>query len=306
VTAAIVIGVIAGAIASGTSVLYATLGEVIGERAGIVNLGVEGQMLIGASIGFIITATTGNPLLGVAAAAVAGGLFNLVFGLLVVTFRTNQLASGVAMWILGSGLSTLLGSAFVGRHIDGLRDLRIPAVEQFLPILAPLFRQDLLVYLVFPLAALTWWVLFHTQWGLHLRAVGEDRTVAIAAGLHPAVVQYLALFAAGMLGSIGGSQLALSFTKTWQEGMTAGRGFLAVVIVIFALWHPLRAVVGALLFGGAVALGLALQVKGAPTSPFLLDMLPYLITLAVVLIWGRARAFTIPMGLREVFEGTAR
>lgn len=305
-TTAILVGVIAGAIASGTSVLYATLGEVIGERAGIVNLGVEGQMLIGASIGFAVTATTGNALLGVAGAAVAGGLFNMVFGLLVVSRGTNQLASGVAMWILGSGLSTLIGSSFVGRHIDGLQEASVPGLARVAPVIARLFNQDILVYLVFPLALIIWWLLFHTQWGLQLRAVGEDKTVAIAAGLHPKLIQYQALFVAGMLGAVGGSQLALSFTKTWQDGMTAGRGFLAVVIVIFALWHPLRAVVGALLFGGAVALGLALQVRGAPTSPFLLDMLPYLITLVVVLIWGRARAFTVPMGLRAIFEGTAR
>lgn len=305
-TAAILIGVIAGAITSGASVLYASLGEVIGERAGIVNLGVEGQMLIGASVGFAATATTENVWLGVVAAAVASGLFNMVFGLLVVTRRTNQLASGVALWILGAGLSTMIGKPFVGRRIEGLQDIELPGLSALPQVYTQFFRQDLLVYLMVPLAVLIWWVLFHTHWGLNLRAVGEDRMTALAAGLHPSRLQYQALFLGGMLGGTGGAHLALAFTKTWQEGMTAGRGFLAVVIVIFALWHPLRAVVGALLFGGAVALGLALQVRGAPTSPFLLDMLPYVLTLAVVLIWGRARAFTVPMGLREVFGGTAR
>ncbi len=302
---AILIGVLAGAVASGASVLYAALGEVIGERAGIVNLGVEGQMLIGASVGFAITATTGNALVGVVAGALGAAAFNMVFGFLVVTRRTNQLASGVALWLLGAGLSTMIGKPSVGNRIDGLQEIEVPGLSLLPQVYGQLFRQDVLVYLMIPVALLIWWLLFYTRWGLNLRAVGEDRTTALAAGLHPSALQYQALAVAGILGGIGGAQLSLAFTKTWQEGMTAGRGFLAVVIVIFALWHPLRAVVGALLFGGAVALGLALQVRGAPTSPFLLDMLPYLLTLTVVLIWGRARAFTVPMGLREIFGGTA-
>ncbi len=302
---AILIGVLAGAVASGASVLYAALGEVIGERAGIVNLGVEGQMLIGASVGFAITATTGNALVGVVAGALGAAAFNMVFGFLVVTRRTNQLASGVALWLLGAGLSTMIGKPSVGNRIDGLQEIEVPGLSLLPQVYGQLFRQDVLVYLMIPVALLIWWLLFYTRWGLNLRAVGEDRTTALAAGLHPSALQYQALAVAGILGGTGGAQLSLAFTKTWQEGMTAGRGFLAVVIVIFALWHPLRAVVGALLFGGAVALGLALQVRGAPTSPFLLDMLPYLLTLTVVLIWGRARAFTVPMGLREIFGGTA-
>jgi general nucleoside transport system permease protein len=302
---AMLIGVLAGAIVSTASILYATLGEVIGERAGIVNLGVEGQMLVGASIGFVIAAITKNALFGVAVAAVAGAAFNMVFGYLVVTRRTNQLASGIAMWFLGLGLSTLIGSQFVGRHILGLEAIELPGLSALPPVYAQLFSQDVLVYLMVPVAILIWWLLFHTRWGLHLRAVGEDATTAIAAGLRPSVLQYQALMLAGALGAVGGAQLSLAYTKTWQEGMTAGRGFLAVVIVIFALWHPLRAILGAFLFGAAVALGLALQAGGAPTSPFLLDMLPYLVTLTVALLGARARAFTVPMGLRAVFEGTA-
>jgi ABC-type uncharacterized transport system permease subunit len=304
-TTAILIGILAGAIVSMASILYATLGEVIGERAGIVNLGVEGQMLVGASVGFVIAVLTNNALLAVLVAALAGAAFNMVFGYLVVTRRTNQLASGIAMWFLGLGLSTLVGSQFVGQRIVGLEPIDLPGVASLPPEFGQLLGQDILVYLMVPVAVAIWWVLFHTRWGLHLRAVGEDRTTAIAAGLRPSALQYQALSLAGALGAIGGAQLALAYTKTWQEGMTAGRGFLAVVIVIFALWHPLRAILGAFLFGAAVALGLALQAQGAPTSPFLLDMLPYLVTLTVALLGARARAFTVPMGLRAVFEGTS-
>lgn len=303
---AIVLGILAITIASGASVLYATLGEVIGERAGIVNLGVEGSMLVGASVSFAVAGTTESAAVGVLAGALAAGAFNLVLAVFVVSRRTDQLASGLALWLLGFGLSTLLGSRFVGHRVGGLAEVDLPFFDALPSSYAQVLRQDVLAYLMVPAAVVIWWMLFRTSWGLRLRAVGEDRTTAYAAGLHPARVQYQALFIAGVLSGIAGAQLSLGYTKTWQEGMTTGRGFLAVAIVIFSLWHPLRAIAGAFLFGAAVALGLQLQALGAPVSPFALDMLPYLITLAVVLVWGRPRAFTVPMGLREVFEGTGR
>jgi simple sugar transport system permease protein len=305
-TEAVIVGIVAGAMASGASVLYATLGEIIGQRAGVVNLGIEGVMLVSAAVGYGVTATTGSVVLGVLAAALAGGLFNLVLAIFVVSRRTVQLASGLALWMLGAGLSALIGRPFIGSRIDGLGDVELPFTSAFPPLVQQLVRQDPLVYLALPVALLVWWVLRRTRWGLHLRAVGEDRVAAFAVGLRPAIIQYQALFLAGILSGLGAAQLSLAYTSTWQEGMTAGRGFVAVAIVIFSLWHPVRAVVGALLFGGAIALGLQLQALGAPISPFLLDMLPYVLTLVVVLLWGRPKAFTVPMGLRAVFEGAAR
>jgi len=305
-TEAVLVGILAGAMASGASVLYATLGEIIGQRAGVVNLGIEGVMLVSAAVGYAVTATTGSVVVGVVAAALAGGLFNLVLAVFVVSRRTVQLASGLALWMLGAGLSALIGRAFIGSPIDGLGDVELPLTSALPSLAQQLIRQDPLVYLALPVALLTWWVLRRTRWGLHLRAVGEDRVAAFATGLRPTVIQYQALFVAGILSGLGAAQLSLAYTRTWQEGMTAGRGFVAVAIVIFSLWHPLRAVVGALLFGSAIALGLQLQALGAPISPFLLDMLPYVLTLTVVLLWGRPKAFTVPMGLRAVFEGAAR
>jgi simple sugar transport system permease protein len=305
-TTAIVLGVIAGALASGVSVFYAALGEVVGQRAGIVNLGIEGVMLVGAATSFAVTALTGSPVLGLLAGAASGIAFNLILGLLVVTRRTNQLASGLALWFLGTGASTLIGLSYTGTHIDGLGEVRLPGSNLLPAAWARVIDQDILVYLALPAALAVTWLLWRTRWGLHLRAVGEDRMAAFAAGLNPAWLQYQALALAGALYGLGGAQLALAYTKTWQEGMTAGRGFVAVVIVIFALWRPLRTIAGALLFGGAVALGLQLQVQGLPVSPFLLDMLPYLLTLIVVLVFGRPKAFAVPMGLREVFGGTAK
>lgn len=302
----ITLGVIAGALASGASVFYAALGEVVGQRAGIVNLGIEGVMLMGAASSFAAVAITGSVGLGLVVGVAVGVMFNLVLGLLVVARRTNQLASGLALWFLGAGLSTLIGLSFTGSHIEGLGELRPPGSDQLPAAWARVVDQDVLVYLALPAAIAVTWLLWRTRWGLHVRAVGEDRLAAFAAGLHPDRLQYEALALAGALYGLGGAQLALAYTRTWQEGMTTGRGFVAVVIVIFAMWRPLRAVLGALLFGGAVALGLQLQVRGLPISPFLLDMLPYLLTLVVVLVLGRPKAFAVPMGLREVFGGTAK
>lgn len=305
-TRTIVIGVLANAILLATPVLYATLGEVVGQRAGIVNLGIEGIMLMGASIGYVTAAVTGSSILAVLAGAAAGCAFNLGFGVLVVGPRTNQLASGLALFFLGGGLSALIGADFVGRRIRGLGHVALPGLSIIPAPYDRLFRQDALVWLAAPVAVVLWWLLMRTRWGLRLRAVGEDRAAAFAAGLSIKRLQYEALGLAGILGGLGGAHLSVAFTRTWQEGMTAGRGFVAIAIVIFSLWRPVRAIAGALLFGLAMAVGLQLQAQGAPVSPFLLDMLPYVVTLAVVLTWGRPKAFASPAGLREVFEGTAK
>lgn len=298
-----IIGVLTGAIGAGTSVLYAALGEVISERAGVINLGVEGTMLIGASVGFAVTHQTENAFIGVLAAMIAGGLFNLLFAYLVITRGANQLASGLTLGFLGIGLSALIGKPYVGQMIQGLPKWPVPMVAD-LPVLGRvLFRHDILIYAVVPVALLLAWLLTRTRWGLSLRTVGEDKTVAYAAGLQPTLLQYQAVFIGGMLAGLGGAHLSLGYTGVWTEQMTAGRGFIAVALVIFAAWSPLRAVWGALLFGGALAFQLQLQARGAPISPFLLDMLPYLLTLAVLLALRKRPGYTMPAGLSTVFEG---
>ena len=284
--------------------LYATLGEVIVERAGIVNLGLEGVLLIGASVSYAVTVETGSPGLGLLAAALAGGVFNLIFGFLIVTRRANQLASGLAMMFFGMGLSALVGRPYIERQIEGLPRLPIPLLSDIPWVGTAFFNFDILVYLVFPAAVLVWWMLFHTRWGLSLRAVGESPTTAFAAGYQPALLQYQALFLGGILAGIGGAHLSIAFTLTWSEVMTAGRGFIAVALVIFSRWHPLRAIVGALLFGGAVMLQLQLQARGTNISPFLFNMVPYLLTLLVLLAWGESRKHAAPASLGRVFRGT--
>ncbi len=297
-------GLLSGSILSGTSLLYATLGEVIVERAGIVNLGLEGVLLIGASVSYAVTVETGSAALGLLAAALAGGLFNLIFGFLVVTRRANQLASGLAMMFFGMGLSALVGRPYIQRQIEGLPRLPIPILSEIPWVGTVFFNYDILVYLVFPIAVVVWWILFRTRWGLSLRAVGESPTTAFAAGYRPELLQYQALFLGGILAGIGGAHLSIAFTLTWSEVMTAGRGFIAVALVIFSRWHPLRAIIGALLFGGAVMLQLQLQARGTQISPFLLNMVPYLLTLFVLLIWGESRKHAAPASLGRVFRGT--
>ena len=293
---------LSGAILSGTPLLYATLAEVVSERAGIVNLGLEGVMLMGAVVAFATMVHTGSAAAGVAAGALAGALFNMIFAFLVITRRANQLASGLALMFCGVGLSALIGGPYVGSRIAGLPELAIPWLAE-LPWLGPIaFQHDALVYAAVPLAVLTWWVLFSTRWGLTLRAVGENPTAVFAAGRSPHLVQYQALLVAGMLAGLAGAHLSLGLAKTWVEWMTAGRGFIAVALVIFSKWHPLRALAGALLFGGAISLQLQMQALGVPVSPFLLDMLPYVLSLAVLALWGGRRRHAAPASLGRVFQ----
>jgi ABC-type uncharacterized transport system permease subunit len=295
---------LSGAVLSGTPLLYATLAELIGERAGIVNLGLEGVMLVGAVVAFTTMVSTGSAAAGVTAAALAGALFNAVFAFLVITRRANQLATGLALMFCGVGLSALIGAPYIGSQIAGLPEIPIPVLAD-LPVAGRvLFRHDVLVYASVPLAVLMWWVLSFTRWGLVLRAVGESPMAVFAAGRSPHVLQYQALFIAGMLGGIAGAHLSLGLARTWAEWMTAGRGFIAVALVIFSKWDPLRAIAGALLFGGAISFELLLQALGVPVSPFLLDMLPYVLSLTVLIAWGRARRLAAPGSLGRVFQRT--
>jgi general nucleoside transport system permease protein len=296
----LLLGIVASSVMSGTSLLYATVGEIVGERAGIVNLGLEGIMLIGAATGFATTALAGNAYAGVLIAGFAGVAVNLIFAYLVVARRTNQLATGLTLMFFGLGLSALIGRPFVGTLIAGLPKLRLFGLGS---MGGAILSYDLLVYLAVPTAALAWWGLFRTTWGLRLRAVGESPMAAVAAGVNPNWIRYQALTIAGGLGGIAGAHLSLGLTQTWAEGMTAGRGFIAIALVIFAKWNPLWAIVGALLFGGSESLQLQLQAAGADVSPFVMNMLPYLLTLVVLIFWGWSRQAAAPATLGRNFIG---
>jgi simple sugar transport system permease protein len=299
-----ILGVLSSAIFSGTSLLYTTLGEVIDERAGIVNLGLEGVLLVSASSGFAVASLSGNPYLGILVSILAGGLMNMILGYLVLTRKANQLASGLALMFFGFGLSALIGKSFVAVKIHSLARYLLPGTAG-LPILySSLFKFDILIFLVIPAAIFVWWLLYRTRWGLGVRAVGENADTAYASGRNPRLIRYQALFMGGMLAGLGAAHLAIVYTMNWTEGMTAGRGFIAVALVIFSKWHPIRAIAGALVFSGAVAFQLLLQSSGIQVSPFLLDTIPYILTLVVLIAWGGNRKHSAPASLGRVYQGS--
>ena len=299
-----ILGVLSSAIFSGTSLLYATLGEVIDERSGVVNLGLEGVLLVSASSAFAVTVITQNPLYGILVAMLAGGLMNMILAYLVVNRKANQLASGLALMFFGFGLSALIGRSYVGAKIEGLHRFVLPGFDRLPQLYTSLFSFDILIYLSIPTAFLVWWLLFRTRWGLGLRAVGENADTAFASGRNPGWIRYQALFLGGVLAGLGAAQLSIAYTMNWTEFMVGGRGFIAVALVIFSRWHPLRAIVGALLFSGAVAFQLLLQSSGVQISPFLLDTIPYVLTLLVLIIWGGNRKQSAPASLGRVYHGS--
>ena len=299
-----ILGVLSSAIFSGTSLLYATLGEVIGQRSGIVNLGLEGVMLVSASAGFAVTSVSGNPYLGMLVAMLAGGLLNMILGYLVISRKANQLASGLALMFFGFGLSALIGKPYVGAKIEGLPRFLLPGLSDLPSLYTSLFKFDLLIYLAIPVAFLVSWILFRTRWGLGLRAVGENADTAFASGRNPRLIRYQALFTGGLLTGLGAAHLSIAYTMTWAEYMTAGRGFIAIALVIFSRWHPLQAIAGALIFSGAVAFQLLLQSSGVGISPLLLDTIPYIVTVLVLIAWGGHRKHSAPASLGRVYYGS--
>jgi general nucleoside transport system permease protein len=278
------VAVLAAAVRAGTPVLFATLGEIFAERAGVLNLGIEGMMLASALAGFAVTAQTSNPWIGAAAAAGAGGCLSVIHAFLSVTLRANQVASGLALTIFGTGMSAFLGRGYVGVPGSGFQATPVPLIAQ-IPVLGPiLFQQDPLVYLSYAAVPVAWYVLYRTRWGLEIRAVGEHPEAADAMGVDVARVRYACVIAGGMLAGLGGTFLSTAYTSMWIENMTAGRGWIALALVIFATWDPVRAVVGAYLFGGVNALQLHLQATGTSLPTYLLLMAPYVFTIVVLVI----------------------
>lgn len=294
--------VLTGAIRSATPVLYTALGQTVNEKTGVANLGAEGCMLMGACIGFIVTATSGSGWLGAAAGGLAGGALSLLHAYLVINCRANQLASGLTLMFLGLGLTALIGRPYVNTQIVGFDVFPIPVLSD-IPFIGPIFfRHDVLTYIGYLLIPAIWFFLYRTRWGLSLRAVGESRAAAFSTGRNPALIAYGAVFFGGVMAGLGGAQLSIAYTHFWVEGMTQGVGFIAVALVIFGMWHPVRAAAGALLYGGAVALQLQLQTLGVGISPFFLQMLPYLLTLGILLLWAKASNRAMPAELGRAFS----
>ncbi|PWH15908.1 MAG: ABC transporter permease [Anaerolineae bacterium] len=272
---------IPAAIRAGTPLLYGTLGEVYAERSGVLNLGMEGMMIMGAVSGFAVAQITNNAGWGLLAAALVGGLLALVHAFASITLRVNQVVSGLALTMLGLGISSLMGKQFVGQPLAArLQPVDIPILSD-LPILGELFFQfDVMVYISIVLVPVLWFVLYKTRLGVTLRSVGENPSAADALGVNVTFVRYAAVVFGGMLAGIGGSYLSIAYAPAWIEGMTAGAGWIVVALTIFAMWDPSRALLGAYLFGGVRVLQFRLQPLGI--SPNLLNMLPYVLTILVL------------------------
>jgi len=284
IEAAFFTGLTAAAVQAGTPILLATLGEILTERSGILNLGVEGMMLVGAMTGFAVTLYTGSPVLGALAAAPAAGLMALVHAFLTVSLQANQVVSGLGLTMFGIGLSGFFGADLVGKKGAGFAPLKIPVLGD-LPFIGPvLFQQDALVYLALLLVPLTWYYLFKTRPGLTLRACGENPSAADAWGESVAATRYLHVMAGGLLAGLGGAYLSLGATHMWVENMVAGRGWIALALVIFGFWHPAKAAAGAFLFGGVGVLQLRVQAAGTTVPSSILAMLPYLLTVLVLIL----------------------
>jgi simple sugar transport system permease protein len=278
------LAVLISTIMAATPLIYAALGELLVERAGVLNLGVEGMMVIGAFAAFAVGVTTGSLWLAFAAAVGAGTLLALLFAFLTLTLQANQVATGLALTLFGLGLSAFAGRSFAGLTITRLPPLALPALGS-LPLVGPLFTHlDLAVYASIALYFAVALFLKRTRAGLMLRAVGESPDVAHALG-HPVIrIRYLAVMFGGALSGLAGAYLSTALTPSWVEGMSAGRGWIAVALVVFATWHPLRVLLGAYLFGGVSVLQLYAQGMGVQLPSELLSMLPYLATIVVLVL----------------------
>jgi simple sugar transport system permease protein len=286
---AILVPLLAAAVQSGTPILYATLGEIFTEKSGVLNLGVEGVMIVGALAGFIVALATGSPLLAFLAAGLAGALISAVHGVVCLWFKGNQVVSGLALTILGTGLADYLGTSYVGRTAPGFQPVALPLLAK-IPILGPIFfNHDPLVYLTYFIPPLMWYYLTRSRHGLGLRAAGEYPAAATAAGLDVAAYRWCGILVGGFFMGLGGAYLSLAYTHLWTNNLTGGRGWIAVALVIFAFWRPGRAVLGAYLFGGIMAMQLRLQASGTQLPSSLLLMLPYALTVIVLVLssWRR-------------------
>ncbi|MCV0396920.1 MAG: ABC transporter permease [Rhizobiaceae bacterium] len=294
-----------------TPLLIAAIGELVVERSGVLNLGVEGMMLMGAVAGFGAAIMSGSAWIGVFAGLLTGALFSLLFAFLALTLVTNQVATGLALTLLGIGMSGMIGESFVGMPGVKLRVLDLPVISDIPLIGRLLFGQDPFFYISIGLVAGVMWFLFRTRAGLTLRSVGDSHTSAHALGIRVVLIRYCAVMFGGACAGLAGAQLSLVYTTQWIENMTAGRGWIALALVVFASWRPLRVLVGAYLFGAITIMQLHVQavnmadlvslpgplywlvsvLKSAPSQ--LLSALPYLATIVVLVIISRNRRLTI-------------
>lgn len=298
---------VASLMVASTPILLAAIGEMVVEKSGVLNLGVEGMMIVGAISGFAISVESGSPVLGFLAAAIGGAVLALLFGVLTQYLLSNQVATGLALTLFGLGISSLMGQSYVGIKPPSTPDLDIPLLSDIPYIGQMFFSHDLMVYFSLALVAGVWAVLKYTRAGLILRAVGESHDAAHALGYNVVLVRIGAIAFGGACAGLGGAYLSLIRVPQWTEGMTAGAGWIALAIVVFASWRAGRVLLGAYLFGGVTVLQLNLQAAGIAIPVELLSMSPYLITIIVLVIISSDRnraALNAPASLGRVFHAS--
>lgn len=293
---------IASLIVSATPIILAALGETVVEKAGVLNLGVEGMMITGAVVGFAVAINTENPLFGFLCAAIAASLLSLIFGILTQYLLSNQVATGLGLTMVGLGLSSLIGKPYEGMKSVTLGRLEIPFLSD-IPIFGTmLFSHDIVVYFSIILVALTAGFLKYSRLGLILRAVGESHDAAHALGYKVIRIRLMAIMFGGACSGLGGAYISLVRVPQWTEGMTAGVGWIALAIVVFASWKPWRVLIGAYLFGGVTVLQLNLQAAGISIPVEYLSMSPYLITIAVLVLISVRGGQSAPASLGRSFH----
>ncbi len=282
-----IISIFIAAIAAGTPLVYAALGELITEKSGVLNLGVEGMMLVGAVTAFIVKAKTASLLLAVIGGMAAAALMALIFAFITITLMANQVATGLALTIFGIGLSAFIGLEYTSIALEALPKVHFPLLSE-IPILGRLiFSFDILIYLSFALFGALNWFLYKSRPGLILRAIGESPQSGHALGFSVNTIRYLSVLFGGAMVGIGGAYLAIAYTPMWVEGMTSGRGWVALALVVFATWRPARVMAGAYLFGGVTIIQFHIQGFGIDIPSQFLSMLPYLATIVVLVFISR-------------------
>ncbi|MGI9509678.1 MAG: ABC transporter permease [Geminicoccaceae bacterium] len=299
------IAIFTGTVIAATPLIFAALGELVVEKSGVLNLGIEGMMLVGAAVG-VWASFAGLPMpIAILSAVLGGALVSLLFAVLALTFLTNQYAAGLALAIFGTGVSAFIGRGFGSTPIEALKPLDIPVLSD-IPLIGPLlFNYDALVYLSFVLFGLITWFLYRTKAGLVLRTIGESPDAAHAIGYPVIKIRYLAVLFGGAMAGLGGAYLSLVYTPLWVENMTAGKGWISLALVVFATWRPFRVLLGAWLFGGMTILQLQAQAIGIAWPSEVLSSLPYIATIVVLVIISRNRqmlALNFPTSLAKPFR----
>ncbi|MFC3108693.1 ABC transporter permease [Undibacterium arcticum] len=285
----LITSIIAATIVAGTPLILVAMGELVTEKAGVLNLGAEGMMSVGAVAAFAVGFSGGSPFSSVLAGMAAGCAMSLVFGFLTLTMLANQVASGLALAIFGVGLSAFIGKPYESAPLSMVPPIRVPWLAD-IPVIGPaFFNQQSLVYFSWVLVAAVIWFLYRSRWGLVLRAVGESPSAAHSVGYRVIALRYAAVAFGGAMAGIGGAFMSVYYTPLWAEGMVAGRGWIALALVVFATWRPLRVVLGAYLFGGVMISQLFVQGAGlkidVPSQ--LLSSLPYFATIVVLVLISR-------------------